>query len=536
MMRTPVGSSPRELQSLLRDGIATGLTDQELLERFATCRDQSGELAFATLVARHGPMVMNVCRRMLRNPADADDAFQATFLVLVRRAGAIRFGTSLGPWLYGVSVRVARRARDQGSRRRVVELDENRPRRSRSSGSPVDRDLRLAVDEALARLPANFRAAIVSCYLEGLTHEEAAVRLRCPVGTIRSRLARGRALLRDRLERSGLRPDIRRCEPLAMLGLDRARIGRCLSSHRHHGPDRGATRGGPGTGRDRAGPACSISRGSILRTMTIFKFTLAASLVVFAGLAAWGAVVLAGQAPGGDRAGATARRGPAHPLLALAASRSLPAILPRKRKLSMKTVRISLSRRSPATYPRSSSTSNPASVPRMSIPGLREIRVTFSKKMRDKSWSWTEGNVYSVPKLDGKIHYEYDQRTCVMPVKLEPGKTYVLGINSERFRNFQGRRRTPGLAVPAGLSHQGSRSRRGICWQLSRSGARLAMTLTLMNDDRPRIGGAQTDEAFSEEDSDGNIAGHLRRSGRMRGWTVAAQSSAGTAQFRLIGP
>ena len=96
MMRTPVGSSPRELHSLFRDGVATGLTDQELLERFATCRDQSGELAFATLVARHGPMVMNVCRRMLRNPADADDAFQATFLVLVRRAGAIRFGTSSG--------------------------------------------------------------------------------------------------------------------------------------------------------------------------------------------------------------------------------------------------------------------------------------------------------------------------------------------------------------------------------------------------------------------------------------------------------
>ena len=110
MMRTAAGLVPPELDSLLRDGVATALTDQELLERFATRPDRSGELAFAALVARHGPMVMNVCRRMLRDAADADDAFQATFLVLVRRAGAVRFGTSLGPWLYGVSVRVARRA------------------------------------------------------------------------------------------------------------------------------------------------------------------------------------------------------------------------------------------------------------------------------------------------------------------------------------------------------------------------------------------------------------------------------------------
>ena len=124
MMRMPSGSPPRELRSLFGDGVATGLTDQELLERFASCRDEAGEFAFATLVARHGPMVMNVCRRMLRNPADADDAFQATFLVLVRRAGAVRVGTSLAPWLYGVSVRVARRAREQGSRRRGVEFDE----------------------------------------------------------------------------------------------------------------------------------------------------------------------------------------------------------------------------------------------------------------------------------------------------------------------------------------------------------------------------------------------------------------------------
>ena len=206
MIEHAVGlTSDDELQSIFRGGVATGLTDQELLERFATYRDDVGQLAFATLVARHGPMVMNVCRRMLRNPADADDAFQATFLVLVRRARAVRVETSLGPWLYGVSVRVARRAREQGSRRRGVELDEQAAETIADRSSPGDPDLKLLIDDALLRLPASFRAAIVSCYLEGLTHEEAAERLRCPVGTVRSRLARGRALLKVRLERLGIR-------------------------------------------------------------------------------------------------------------------------------------------------------------------------------------------------------------------------------------------------------------------------------------------------------------------------------------------
>ena len=97
-----------ELHSLLRDGVATGLTDKELLGRFITRRDPAGELAFVTLVARHGPMVLSVCRRMLRNTADVDDAFQATFLVLVREPVRSVSRSSLGPWLYGVSVRVAR--------------------------------------------------------------------------------------------------------------------------------------------------------------------------------------------------------------------------------------------------------------------------------------------------------------------------------------------------------------------------------------------------------------------------------------------
>src|SRR4051812_11193327 len=102
------GASLREFQSLFRGGAVSGMTDRQLLERFAEQRD---EAAFAGLIDRHGSMVWGVCRRVLCDPADVGDAFQATFLVLVRRAGSVRVGESLGPWLYGVSIRVAKRAR-----------------------------------------------------------------------------------------------------------------------------------------------------------------------------------------------------------------------------------------------------------------------------------------------------------------------------------------------------------------------------------------------------------------------------------------
>ncbi len=206
MKRMALGLAPRSLGSLFRDGVSTGLSDKELLERFATSRDSAGELAFATLVARHGPMVLAVCRRLLRDPHESEDAFQATFLVLVRKRTGIRIDESLGPWLYGVSVRVARRARTLASRRRWSTLDEAIAGRTLEQRPASDPDLRYAIDDFLSELPPNYRAAIVLCYLEGLTHEEAAERLHCPVGTVRSRLARGRAILKERLNRAGLAP------------------------------------------------------------------------------------------------------------------------------------------------------------------------------------------------------------------------------------------------------------------------------------------------------------------------------------------
>ena len=194
----------REVGRLLGGGSVASLGAGQLLERFADSRD---EAAFEALVSRHGPMVLGTCRRMLSDPHDVDDAFQATFLVLARKAGSIRDADRLGPWLHGVARRVATRSRALSARRRSRE----RPGVEDQAIEPPDAlegfEHRAAIDEELARLPEKYRAPLVLCYLEGLTHDEAAEHLRWPVGTVRSRLAGGRDRLRDRLTRRGLAPN-----------------------------------------------------------------------------------------------------------------------------------------------------------------------------------------------------------------------------------------------------------------------------------------------------------------------------------------
>ncbi len=195
----------RDIGTLFSDGMLGGLTDRQLLERFVNRNDPSAEDAFTILLERHGPMVWGVCRRLLPDRDAAADAFQATFLVLVRRASAVRVDDSLGPWLYGVSRRVAARARATSLRRRARETGGVEA----VAGPAPDpgRAERLAIlDEEIGRLPERQRAAVVLCDLEGLPHEEAARRLGCPVGTVESRLSRGRQRLRDRLVRRGLAP------------------------------------------------------------------------------------------------------------------------------------------------------------------------------------------------------------------------------------------------------------------------------------------------------------------------------------------
>jgi RNA polymerase sigma factor (sigma-70 family) len=193
----------RQIDRLFRDGTHVGLGDGQLLERYLTYRD---ETAFETLVDLHGPMVLGLCRRMLRDPRDIEDAFQATFLVLVRKAPAIRDRGLLSSWLYGVAYRVARRARTQTLRRRGRERTLADLVVTAGPGTSDRLEVDPVLDQELNRLPEKYRVPLILCYFRGRTHDQAADELRCPVGTVRSRLARGRDLLKKRLTRRGFAP------------------------------------------------------------------------------------------------------------------------------------------------------------------------------------------------------------------------------------------------------------------------------------------------------------------------------------------
>jgi RNA polymerase sigma factor (sigma-70 family) len=172
-------------------------SDAELLERFAA---QQNETAFEALLHRHGPLVWNVCRRTLADEHAAEDAFQATFLVLVRKARSVSKKASIRSWLHGVALRVALRARQQEQLRRCRE----RETPTRHLGEASWQDVRPILDEEIQRLPEKYRLPIILCYLEGHTNEEAARVLNCPRGTIAMRLARARERLRSRLIRRGV--------------------------------------------------------------------------------------------------------------------------------------------------------------------------------------------------------------------------------------------------------------------------------------------------------------------------------------------
>jgi RNA polymerase sigma factor (sigma-70 family) len=175
--------------------------DARLLERFVADRDP---LAFEVLVWRHGAMVLGVCRRLLHQRCDVEDAFQATFLTLVRKAASVRRGRSLAGWLYQVAYRIALRLRTTVRRSRLESLAQEPA--SKPTDAPVDEDLRAVLDEEIHRLPENYRLAVVLCYLQGLTTAEAAARLGCPRGTFLSRLAWARRRLMERLTRRGVTP------------------------------------------------------------------------------------------------------------------------------------------------------------------------------------------------------------------------------------------------------------------------------------------------------------------------------------------
>ncbi|MGO9467753.1 MAG: RNA polymerase sigma factor [Isosphaeraceae bacterium] len=202
----------RQLGTIFTEGTATGLSDSQLLERFASKRAESAEaaqaaeMAFEALVSRHGVMVWGVCRRVLGNAHEAEDAFQATFLLLVRKAESLQLDGSLGRWLYGVAHRIALRARFQARRRAASHPLAPATTADDPAGAAEQHDLREILGAELERLPLKYRCPIELCYLQGMTYEQAARQLDWPVATVKSRLTRGRLRLRHRLARRGLAP------------------------------------------------------------------------------------------------------------------------------------------------------------------------------------------------------------------------------------------------------------------------------------------------------------------------------------------
>jgi RNA polymerase sigma factor (sigma-70 family) len=200
MATASLGTVSRLVRTLVRQRTHAAADDSALLDQFRTRRDDT---AFTTLVQRHGPMVLGVCRRILGNDADAEDAFQGTFLLLAVQAGRIRKPSSLASWLHGAARRLATRARARARRRADTER-RAAAERPTPTAAAAWHDLEEALDDALAGLPPRYRLPLVLCYLQGNTQEEVARLLGRPLGTVRSCLARGRVLLRARLVRRGV--------------------------------------------------------------------------------------------------------------------------------------------------------------------------------------------------------------------------------------------------------------------------------------------------------------------------------------------
>jgi RNA polymerase sigma factor (sigma-70 family) len=201
MRRGRLGSVLGQLRRLVGSAAAAHDTDRHLLERFATRGD---EAAFGQVVERHGPLVLGVCRRILGHEQDAEDAFQATFLVLAQKAGAIAWQESVAGWLYDVAGRVALGARRAAVRRRRAEREGAAMQPPTPVPAERDDDLHELLHTELRQLPHKYRTPLVLCYLEGRSHIEAAEQLGWPVGTVKGRLARGRDQLRRRLARRGV--------------------------------------------------------------------------------------------------------------------------------------------------------------------------------------------------------------------------------------------------------------------------------------------------------------------------------------------
>jgi RNA polymerase sigma factor (sigma-70 family) len=265
-----------------------GFHDGQLLERFADGRE---EAAFTALVQRHGPLVLGVCRRVLGNAHDAEDAFQATFLILLRRAHALDRRGSVAGWLHTVAYHVALRARAAAARRQRQERQVAAMADSNSPTAEAWTDLQPVLDEELSRLPESYRSAVLLCYLQGKTNAEAARMLGWPIGTVKGRLFRARDMLRKRLARRGVT-------------LSAGTLTAALAENASAAVPASLVQATVQTGVLAVGGATAVGSSSALalaegalKTMFVTKLRIATALLFLAGLLALGAGVFANPRP-----------------------------------------------------------------------------------------------------------------------------------------------------------------------------------------------------------------------------------------------
>jgi RNA polymerase sigma factor (sigma-70 family) len=277
----------RHIRHLLVTRAARESSDSKLLERFSTHND---EQAFAALLNRHGGLVWGVCRHILRHEQDAEDAFQATFLVLARRAAAIRKRESVGSWLYGVAYRIAKRAKKAAAQRERLEHNAAAQAPRQQSLDFPGEELHALVDEELQRLPANNRLAFILCCLEGRGRREVAGELGWSEGTLASRLARARSALQERLGKKGVTTAVAGAAVIseAYAAAPPALLRSCVNA-------------GIMTGAGKPMSAIGLSSGvmelmqSALQAMLVAKVKTALGVLLLLGLAAGGLGLLAFQ-------------------------------------------------------------------------------------------------------------------------------------------------------------------------------------------------------------------------------------------------
>lgn len=292
MPQGQLGLVIQQLRRLVGADSAPNGTDGQLLQRFVCDHD---EAAFTTLAERYGPLVLSVCRRILRDPHAVEDAFQATFLILAKKAASIRKSESLGSWLHGVAHRVAVRAKSNAARRQALEQSEadmSHAEPSAPIAGPADvadwQEIAAILDEELRQLPEKHRAPLVLCYLKGQTNEQAAVELCCPPCSMSWRLSQAREQLRARLTRRGV-------------ALSAAALGTHLATQAApavvpaallHGAVQGAL-----AGTASSASATALAEG-VMQTMGVTRMKIAIAFVVMFGALGSGLGVFAYRTPG----------------------------------------------------------------------------------------------------------------------------------------------------------------------------------------------------------------------------------------------